>query len=142
MATRILVGTVRIEGTDDEWWPQSDEHVAKEFPVHTILSDNQPAATVQIPHVGWGGECRVEMDLEAVLGSNKEIKVTGEARLYEGTTESTDDLEDTKGIDMTVPRLTVNHTDASTEMVQLRNTETWGGDHAEIYLRFLNVSEE
>jgi hypothetical protein len=137
---QILSGNLRIEGTDDEWWPQSDEHVTREHPVAAILNPNQPAITIDIPDVRWGGECRVEVDLQGVIVSGGDIKVTGEARLYEGTSESTSDLEDTESIDMTVPRMTPTHLGATQKTIQLRNTETFGGDHAEIFLTFLNIA--
>ncbi len=136
---RTLIAKVLIEGTDDESWPQSDEHVRREYQRSLILSQNQPSAHLNIPDVRWGGECRIETELKARLASDLEIVIEGETKLYEGTSESTQDLEDTKSVSLTVPALTPNHLEPSTKMVQLRNTETFGGDHAEIYISCYNV---
>lgn len=138
--SQILLGTVRIEGTDDEWWPESDEHVSRERSVNAILMPDQPSITIDIPDVRWGGECRVEIEMEAVIATGGAIKVTGNAKLFEGVTTSTGDLEDTESIDLTVPPLTPQHLGATSKTVQLRNTEMGGGDHAEIYLRFQNIT--
>jgi hypothetical protein len=63
-----------------------------------------------------------------------EIQVEGNAKFFEGVTENTGDLEDQKTVSFTVPRggLAAHHN------IQLRNTEVFGGDHAEIGLSFTN----
>jgi hypothetical protein len=131
---RRLAGTVIIDGTDDEWWPQSDEHVHREYNVQMILDEGQPAAVIQIQPVRWGGECRVELDLNARVVGTGQIQVEGQARLYEGTSESTGDLEDTKVVSFTVPKggIPAHHG------IHLSNTEVAGGDHAEIRISLTN----
>ena len=136
--SRVLSGLVIIDGTDDEWWPESDEHVHKQYPVHMVMDFNQPAAAVDIPDVKWGGECRVETRLSAVVVGTGQVQVEGNVKLFEGVTESSDDLEDTKVVSLLVPK--GGHTASTT--IQLRNTETWGGDHAEVYFHLTNVLYE
>jgi len=131
---RRLSGLVIVDGTDDEWWPESDEHVHREVPIQMVLGEGQPAAAIAIPDVRWGGECRVELWLTARAQQDGVVQIEGNAKLFEGTSESTADLEDEQTVAFTVPRggIPAHH------RVQLRNTETFGGDHAEIGISFTN----
>ncbi len=137
---RRLAGTVIINGTDDEYWPQSDEKVHRVYNVEMVLDTGQPASAIEIPDVRWGGECRVELRLTARSVDRGTVQIEGNAKLFEGTSESTTDLEDEKVVSFTVPRggRPAHHG------IQLRNTEIGGGDHAEISLSFTNsiVEEE
>jgi hypothetical protein len=131
---RRLAGVVIIDGTDDEWWPESDENVHREYPVNMFLNEGQPAAVITTPDVRWGGECRVELSLTARAEANGTVQIEGAARLFEGTSEGTNDLEEQQTVAFTVPRGGV----PAHHRIQLRNTETFGGDHAEIGISFTN----
>lgn len=132
--TRRLAGTVIIDGTDDEYWPQSDETVHRVFNVQMMIDDGQPASAMDIPDVRWGGECRVEVRLTARVVSGNTVQVEGNAKLFEGPSEDTTDKEDEQVVSFTVPKGGV----AAHHGIQLRNTGTGGGDHAEISLSFTN----
>lgn len=132
--TRRLAGTVIIDGTDDEFWPQSDEKVHRVFNVQMMLDEGQPAAAMDIPDVRWGGECRVEVRLAAKVVSGNTVQIEGNAKLFEGTSEDTTDKEDEQVVSFTVPKGGV----AAHHGIQLRSTGTGGGDHAEISLSFTN----
>ncbi|MCT7984934.1 hypothetical protein NG796_16810 [Laspinema sp. A4] len=134
---RRLSGTVIINGTDDETWG-SNEKVHRSHTVTMVLSENQPAVALDIPHVRWGGECRVEVGLTARVVGTGEVQIEGNAKLFEGTSENTDDLEDEKVVTFTVPKggRPAHHG------VNLRNTESGGGDHAEISFSFTNSIDE
>ena len=62
------------------------------------------------------------------------VQIEGNAKLFEGTSEGSSDLEDEKVVNFTVPRGGV----AAHHNVQLRTTEVGGGDHAEIGISFTN----
>lgn len=132
--TRQVAGTVIIDGTDDEYWPQSDEKVHRVYNTNMVLDIGQPAQTIDIPDVRWGGECRVEVRLTARATGNGVVQIEGNAKLFEGTSEATQDLADEKVVNFTVPRggVPAHHN------IQLRNTEIGGGDHAEVGLSFTN----
>jgi len=132
--TRRLAGTVIIDGTDDEFWPQSDEKVHRVFNVQMMLDEGQPASAMDIPDVRWGGECRVEVRLTARVVSGNTVQIEGNAKLFEGTSEDTTDKEDEQVISFTVPK----GGEAAHHGIQLRSTGTGGGDHAEISLSFTN----
>jgi hypothetical protein len=96
--TRRLSGLVIVDGTDDEYWPQSDERVHREFPVQMVLEVNQPASAIEIPDVRWGGECRVEVRLTARALAEGVVQIEGNAKFFEGTSEGTQDLADEKNV--------------------------------------------
>jgi len=131
---RRLAGTVIINGTDDESWPQSNEYTNRVFNVAMVLDAGQPASAMDIPHVRWGGECRVELRITARVVNGNAVQIEGNAKLFEGASDNSDDLEDEKVVSFTVPKggIPAHHN------VQLRNSEAGGGDHAEIGLSFTN----
>lgn len=133
MARRVA-GTVIVDGTDDEYWPFSDERVHREFTVDTVLDEGQPAQGIAIPDVRWGGECRVEIQMTARAEVSGRVQVEVDARLFEGTTEGTNDQEDQQVVTLTV----LKGGRPAHERINLRNTETMGGDHATISLSFTN----
>ena len=131
---RRLSGTVMIEGTDSEFWPFSHEHGQSIQNVNLVVDRDQPASKLELNHLRWGGECRVEVEISAKFVGSGNVHVAGEARFYEGTTESTDDLEDTKRIEITVPKggTPVHHS------VSMKNSERFHEDHADVKLSFTN----
>ena len=139
---RQLSGIVIIEGTDDEIWPWVDETIRREYSVGAVLDIDQPAVRLEVPHVRWGGECRVEVDLTARAVGNGQIQVEGTTKLFEGTSEDTEDLAEAKVVTFLVPRNTRHNTEAVRHDVQLSNRGFGGGDHAEIYFTCTNYLVE
>jgi len=138
MARRVA-GTVIIDGTDDENWPWSDQHGHWEQGVDTVLDVGQPVSVISVTPLRWGGECRVELDLTAQVVQENAVQILGEARLYEGTTEDSDDLEDQQQVSFTVPKGGV----PARRQINLRNSGLGGGDHAEILIMLTNsIMEE
>jgi hypothetical protein len=139
MANRFLSGHVRIAGTDDESIFESDEHIDATRAVQTVVGTDQPAVHLSIEPVRWGGECRVELDLTAVTVGNGDVQISGTAKLFEGTSENTTDMEEQKDFNFLVPRNTTINTEAAQHNVQLSSDGWGGGDHAEIGAVFTNV---
>ena len=123
-----------MDGTDDEFG--KDEHVHRDFPIGDVYFDildiDDAETQFEIPDVPWGGECRVEVQLTTQVIDTSEIEITANAKLFEGTSEWTNDLEDEDTITFKVG---ANDGKVSQE-IRLRNTETGGGDHAEITFSF------
>jgi hypothetical protein len=132
--TRRVAGIVVIDGTDDETWPFSNEHGHLEQGVDVILDEGQPAGVIQVPHLRWGGECRVEVELRAQIVQKNAVQVTGTAKLFEGTSENTDDLENTQVVNFTVPKGGT----PTRRQINLRSSGVGGGDHAEVYITLTN----
>lgn len=136
---RLLSGTVFINGTDDESWPFDDEIVSTTRPVNGVYLDiNQPAVGLNIEPVRWGGECRVEIQLTARVVEGEQIRIEGDVKLFEGTSENTQDLEEEKRVDFLVPKTTRNQPLPARYDVQLNSRGIGGGDHAEISFSFTN----
>lgn len=129
---RRLSGHATIHGVDDEYSPQSDETVTAHRGIDAKVS--RTGVKLPVKSVKWGGECRVEVDASAILEpESREIHVSGEARLFEGTSENTEDLEDTARYSFSVPP---DRTENAT--VYLKNHESGGGDHATVHFRLSN----
>ncbi|OLT59564.1 hypothetical protein [Moorena bouillonii] len=80
-----------------------------------------------------GDEVRAELYLDA-SNSYDHFEVDGSAKLYEGTSCKTDDLEDDQ-----VVNLGVDKNDSETLKINLENTGIGGGDTADFDLRFTNT---
>jgi hypothetical protein len=83
-----------------------------------------------------GGEVRFEIDLDAEYLSDGGARIRGEARLLEGTSCSTTDLEDDQQIDILVPKDGV-----ATVNINLRSSGTGGGDFAKGRITFTNTAQ-
>lgn len=135
---RLLQGQVRVEGVDHEDFGSNEHPTDKLRDFQIVLHPGQPEQNLSIAPVKWGGECRVEVELNARLVDNTTAKLSGQARFYEGASEETDDLEDTKTIDFTLPR-TVGGTPPRQHHVSLRNTVLIGAeDSAEVFITVSN----
>ncbi|MFO1106850.1 MAG: hypothetical protein U1E34_12170 [Amaricoccus sp.] len=51
-----------------------------------------------------GGEMRVELPIVVQIRASGDAKAPGTAKLYEGTSEETDDLDGTLDVDFPIPR--------------------------------------
>ena len=100
---RQLAGTITVDGIDHETVGKNDT-IHCVFPINLQLNKEKPEVDLKIRHVKWGGECRVECDLKASLLANNRICITGTIKLFEGEREDTNDLEDTKKVDIEIVR--------------------------------------
>jgi hypothetical protein len=120
-----------IHGVDDEIFTP-DEHCHIEDSTVVVLKDPVPRKLMYL-ECRWGGEARVELTLNGRRFNNGAVLVTGVARLYEGTSEDTQDLDGEKDISISVPKgQTVNISP------RVENTDE-GGDFADIGLSFHNA---
>jgi len=127
---RRLTASANISGVDDETFG-SDEYGQASFTQETILSNSQPQNVLHM-ECRWGGECRVELDLIGQVMDNGDIRISGKALLFEGTSESTSDLDGKTEFTVLVPR---GKTTSSSQTV--KNTDE-GGDYANITMTFNN----
>jgi hypothetical protein len=86
-----------VVGGDDEDWPESDESYSHtDAPMFIEISKDDPfkvIGTGRDPKYRWGGEVRVEHNVEVALLTGASIQVSAKGWLYEGTSESTNDLD-------------------------------------------------
>lgn len=96
----------------------SDEHGIFGFRQETTLSTNDLSKTLLTWQQGFGGEERVEIDIDGSLQSNGAIAVTINARFFEGATEGTHELEDSRAFQTIVPQDQTSNFD-----IHLKNDE-------------------
>ncbi|GAA4800843.1 hypothetical protein GCM10023200_42080 [Actinomycetospora chlora] len=70
----------------------------------------------------------MEMDMYALAESDKRVHISGNTYFYEGATEDTSDLDDSKSVDFMVPRHNSSYPGPFVMAVQMRNVETVGSD--------------
>ncbi|MGB9927064.1 MAG: hypothetical protein ACPK85_01510 [Methanosarcina sp.] len=96
----------------------SDEHGTFGFRQETTLSTNDLSKTLLTWQQGFGGEERVEIDIDGSLQSDGAIAVTINARFFEGATEGTHELEDSRAFQAIVPQDQTSNFD-----IHLKNDE-------------------
>jgi hypothetical protein len=132
--TRRLVVSGSFYGYDDER-SGHEELPASITEQKIILPQSSSPENVLNQVFKWGGEVRVELSLSGVIANESgDIQVTGSAKLFEGTSEDTDDLEDEQEIKFLIPR----GQDFSSP-IHLDNSGLGGGDYADITLTFDNM---
>ncbi len=132
--TRRVTVSATIDGVDDETFG-SNEFGHAEFTRETILADSQPQNLMEM-ECRWGGECRVELRLLGQKLDNNDVRVTGEALLFEGTSEGTNDLDGRKAFNFLIPR------GKTISDAQTVNNDDEGGDYATIKLTATNTIVE
>jgi hypothetical protein len=110
LVTRVVDGYVRVDGKDAEDIG-SDEFIHENRPFERVLLENQDTLIPEVHDFRWGGECRVEVDLHAMLQpktpppvEEQIIHVWGQCRFYEGASEDTNEREDLRDFAFDVPK--------------------------------------
>ena len=135
MARRVFAKII-ITGVDDELG--KDVPVYREYKRERTFDSSNPIATFDVPHVKWGDECRVEVDMTGHLVNGGHVDMVVEARFYEGPSEETEDLADAKTIRFRVPR----RGRPVIRTISLHNRELGGGDWAKVELGLTNSLAE
>jgi hypothetical protein len=117
---------------DDETFG-SNETVRRQQTNSAILSTQGIAQTVMVFEVRMGGEIRVEFTVTASLVDTAgNAIINGEVKLYEGTSESTGDLDGVREFQLYCPAgASLNH------FVRVNNDDE-GGDFATININITN----
>jgi hypothetical protein len=112
----------------------SDEHCDLGIERSVVLQ-NTEYATVFTDLLGCGGECRTEVDIQAKVLEHGDILVNVYSRFFEGTTEVTDELEDTEKTEHFLVRKNVD-TPLTHNLV---NVDFPGNDISTVSLNFNNL---
>ncbi len=132
-SNRIAQLYVDFYGVDDETFGDNeiDDPGPEYFEV--AVNPNMPVNTLTLPDYHWGGELRVSYKFTCRLLANNDIDVEVQCWLYEGTDESTTDLDGTSSMSFTVPRdQTVGNT------LRTDNTDE-GGDWCQLAVTVKNT---
>jgi hypothetical protein len=116
--------------TDDESFA-ANEHGTASMTREAIVSADSPQPLMHMQK-GVGGEVRVELDLSAQALSNGNVRVLTDAKLFEGTSEQTSDLDGER-----TQEIVVLKNKAAALHIDIANDDE-GGDHAEIDVNFAN----
>jgi hypothetical protein len=131
---RRLTASAFISGVDDETFG-SNEYGEASLVRETVLSDSVPQNVLDM-ECRWGGECRVELTLVGQALDNGDVRVNGTAKLFEGTSEGTSDLDGQRDFVVLVPR-----GKNASDSVTVKNDDE-GGDYADITVTFNNAIVE
>jgi hypothetical protein len=141
MATdRKVTVSASFEGQDYETFG-SNEYPPPFNTIRTvILTDDMPQGLMNF-QIRWGGECRAEFNtLIQRLGNGKDVRIYGDLKLFEGTSEDTDDLDGVTVIDFVCPKSTTLPYEAF-----VRNNDENDDDWAKVKMtvsNFPNVVDE
>jgi hypothetical protein len=131
MTTRLVTASAHIDGTDDETFG-SNEFGSASFTRETVLNDSQPQNLIEMV-CKWGGECRVELELTGQRLNDDGVRIDGHAKMFEGTSEETDDFDGQTLFQFVVPK---GRTVGNSQTVR---NEDEGGDFADISMTVSNV---
>ncbi len=127
---RRVTVNAHMDLTDDETFG-SNEHNSGDKSGEVVVTNGSPQEIINMVTTA-GGEMRVELPINVQARSNGDTKATGTAKLYEGTSEQTDDLDGTLDVDFLIPR-----DGFVSKSYTIRNTDE-GGDFAVITLTASN----
>jgi len=130
---RRVIASAHMDIIDSENFG-SDERGSADQQAEVFLSNKQPRGLMFL--VGKaGGEVRIELNLNASATTEGDVQITGDAKLFEGTSEESDDLDGTTPVNFTVPRDEI----LTNVPINVRNTDE-GGDFANIILTVNNFA--
>ncbi|RFN43543.1 hypothetical protein FIE12Z_12217 [Fusarium flagelliforme] len=136
-AARALVASGNVTGIDHETFGPNERMQAPIFGRVILTQQDVPENFITLKK-GWGGECRVEITLTARLLAQQRVLVTVNGKLFEGTDESTGDLEDEQNASAVVPRGGI----PVPFSMSLYSSGVGGGDSATVSLSFTNTVVE
>lgn len=129
---RRVTVNLDIFGLDDEWF--RDETIETDRQMTFEVSGDEVTDKDSIDPVRWGGECRLEIDMKVTMkDSEGNLTISGELRLYEGTSTNTGDLDGVREFSFTLPANQKNRTKTYTV-----NNVDEGGDYATVKMAFTN----
>jgi uncharacterized protein with LGFP repeats len=129
---RRVVVAAHMDLTDDETFG-SNEHSSADLRNEAIVTNDMPQELIRMSD-GAGGELRVELRLDAAATLHGDALVSGQALLFEGTSELSDDLDGDEPIKFVAPR---NNFTSKTYTV---TNEDEGGDFGVITMTVSNFA--
>lgn len=134
--TRVLVGTIKIHGKDDE---SGRDEIMDHEPLNVVLNleEGGDAKTLLAGKWRWGGECRLEALVSAQVIGDNVVAVFGDAKLYEGASENSNDLDGQESINFFIPPFSSENQAQTVSDIVVNNTDE-GGDYGQITFRLQN----
>jgi len=130
---RMLHCAVRVDGKDFENFG-SDEFIHTTQMVDLVLNDGDDARPLPVGPFRWGGECRVEVHLEAIANDKGTVNMFGFTSFFEGSSEDTPDERDREVLNFLVPKTTQANPNPTVVAAHMQS----GDDFADVVLTITN----
>ena len=101
---RRVTITVSFEGQDYEFFGSNEYPPPFNSTRVVIITNDMPQGLMNF-QIRWGGECRAEFNtlVQRISGGN-DVRIYGDLKLFEGTSEDTNDLDGVTTIDFVCPK--------------------------------------
>jgi hypothetical protein len=129
---RRVVVTASFEGQDYETFGSNEYPPPFNTTRSVILTSDNPQGLLSF-QIRWGGECRAEFNTLVQRSSDNAVRIYGDLKLFEGTSENTNDLDGTTVIDFICPRSSTVPYEAF-----VRNTDENDDDWAKVKMTVTN----
>jgi hypothetical protein len=133
---RRVQATVVITGQDYETFGSNEYLNSDDVHNTVLLTDSAPKELFKFKR-SWGGECRAEVNTFIERRNDNSVHIYGDLKLFEGTSEDTDDHDGTCVIDFDCPKSTESNPNTVKEFT-VRNTDEGDDDWAYIKLTVSN----
>jgi hypothetical protein len=100
---RKVIVTASFEGQDYETFGSNEYPPPFNTSRMVILTNDMPQNLLSFQN-RWGGECRAEFNTLIQRMTNGSVRIYGELKLFEGTSENTNDLDGVTAIDFICPK--------------------------------------
>jgi hypothetical protein len=97
--------TASFEGQDYEVFGSNEYPPPFNTTRTVILTDDMPQGLLNFQS-RWGGECRAEFNTLVQRLNNGDVRIYGDLKLFEGTSEDTNDLDGVTVVDFICPKST------------------------------------
>ena len=133
-AYRRIQVQAQIQTTDDEIWPWHNEHAGTEHFTELFMGPWHTHEEVYFEQ-RMGGEIRIELRFVIDLNMDRSVSTNINAKMYEGTSEDTNDLDDNEN----TIGFRINERDSRSGSMRLYNDEFAGGDISNIDFTITNL---
>jgi hypothetical protein len=101
--TRRVTVSASFEGQDYETFGSNEYPAPYSATKEVFLTDSIPQNVMYFEQ-RWGGECRAVFNILAQRRDNDEVVFQGQLKLFEGTSEDTNDLDGVRSFEFTCPK--------------------------------------
>lgn len=123
---RQLFGFIRGSGKDYEVIGSDEFLRPTDRSINLILGDDDPEQRLPVEPFRWGGECRMEAHLNAIVAHDGMVQVYGHTSFFEGTSEDTPHERDREIVNFFVPRTTTSFSNPTVVSLHMQNDGDYG----------------
>ena len=135
---RLLHGSVTATGKDHENIGSDEFLRATSRQVHLVVDTAGDELPIHVEPFRWGGECRIEVHLNAVANDDGLVQVHGFTSFFEGTSEDTPHERDREVLNFFVRKTTTSNPHPTVVGAHMQND----GDVGDVTISLSNVIME